>query len=48
VITSVVDPDPHVFGPLGSGSISQNYGSGFGSFYHRAKIIRKTSIPTIL
>jgi hypothetical protein len=36
--TSVADPnpDPHVFGPLGSGSepISQRYGSGSGSFYH--------------
>ncbi len=27
----VGDPDPHVFGPFGSGSISQRYGSGFGS-----------------
>jgi hypothetical protein len=50
---SVVDPDPdppdpHVFGPLGSGSgsTSQRYGSG--SFYHHAKIVRKTLIPTIL
>jgi hypothetical protein len=24
-------PDPHVFGPHGSGSISQSYGSGSGS-----------------
>ncbi len=24
-------PDPHVFGPLGSGSTSQRYGSGSGS-----------------
>jgi hypothetical protein len=41
-------PDPHVFGPTGygSGSISQRYGSGF--FYHHAKIVRKTLIPTIL
>jgi hypothetical protein len=31
-------PDPHVYGPPGSGS---------GSFYHHAKIIRKTLIPTI-
>ncbi len=30
----------------GSGSISQRYGSG--SFYHQAKIVRKTLIPTIL
>jgi hypothetical protein len=43
-------PDPHVFGPPGSGSPSQRYGSGSGSgsFYHRAKIVRKTLIPTIL
>ena len=27
-------PDPHVFGPPGSGSISQRYGSGSGFFYH--------------
>jgi hypothetical protein len=26
------DPDPHVFGPPGSGSTSQRYGSGSGSF----------------
>jgi hypothetical protein len=32
-------PDPHVFGPPGSGS---------GSFYQHAKIVRKTLIPTIL
>ncbi len=32
-------PDPHVFGPPGSGS---------GSFYHHAKIVRKSLIPTIL
>jgi hypothetical protein len=32
--SSVADPDPHVFGPpgSGSGSISQRYGSG--SLYH--------------
>jgi hypothetical protein len=52
LITSVADPnpdppDPHVFGTPGSGSISQRYGSGFGSvsgsvsFYHHAKIVRK-------
>jgi hypothetical protein len=34
---SVADPDPnppnpHVFGPPGSGSTSQRYGSGFGIF----------------
>jgi hypothetical protein len=46
--TSVADPDPHVFRPPGSGSTSQRYGSGSGSgsFYHHAKIVRKTLIPT--
>ncbi len=29
---SVADPDPHVFGPPGSGSISLSYGSG--AFHH--------------
>jgi hypothetical protein len=48
-ICSVPDPDPHLFG-LPSGSISQRYesGSGFGSFYQQAKIVRKTLIPTVL
>jgi hypothetical protein len=36
----------------GSGSTSQRYGSGFGSgsgsFYHHAKIVRKTLIPSNL
>jgi hypothetical protein len=36
----------------GSGSISQRYGSGSGfgsgSFYHQAKIVTKTLIPTAL
>ncbi len=32
ILTSVWDPDPHVFRPPGSGSISQKYGSGSGSF----------------
>ncbi len=41
-------PDPRVFGPPGSGSTSQRYGSGSRSFYHHAKIARKTLIPTIL
>ncbi len=47
-VDSVADPnqDPHVFGPPGSGSTSQRYGSG--SFYHNAKIVRKTLIATIL
>ena len=50
-------PDPHVFGPPGSGSnghSGQRYGSGSGScpgsgsFFHHAKIVRKTLILTIL
>jgi hypothetical protein len=54
---SVADPDPspdpknpYVFGPSGSasGSISQRYGSESGSFYHQAKLVRKTLIPTVL
>jgi hypothetical protein len=49
VFNNVVDPDPqdpYVFMPPGSasGPISQRYGSG--SFYHQAKIVRKTLIPT--
>ncbi len=55
ILGSVADPDPpdpHVFGPPGSGSTCQRYGSGScsgsGSFYHHAKIVRKTLIPTIL
>jgi hypothetical protein len=43
---NVPDPDPHFFGPSGSGSTSQRYGSG--SFYHHAKIVRTPLIPTIL
>jgi hypothetical protein len=39
-------PDPHIIGPPGSGSTSQRYGSG--SFYHQAKIERKTLFPTVL
>jgi len=50
------DPDPYdpyhpyVFGPPGSavGSISQRYGSSSGSFYHQAKIVRKTLILIVL
>jgi hypothetical protein len=29
------------FGPPGSGSINQRYGSGSESIYHQAKIVRK-------
>jgi hypothetical protein len=39
VSTSVGDPDPHVFGPPESGSISQRYGSGPGL---RLKIMYRT------
>ncbi len=42
------DPDPWVFKHPGSGSVSQRYGSGFGSFNHQAKIVRETLIPTAL
>jgi hypothetical protein len=37
----------YVFGPSGSrsGYISERYGSG--SFYHQAKVVRKTLIPTV-
>jgi hypothetical protein len=46
VFFSVADSDPHVFEPPGSGSTGQRYGSG--SFYHHAKVVRKTFIPTFL
>jgi hypothetical protein len=48
--SSVPDPDPRVFWPPGfaSGSTSQRNGSGSGSFYHHAKIMRKILNPTIL
>ncbi len=46
--TSVRDPDPHVFGPPGSGSISQRYGSGsgYGSFPYliNYKCLERTEI----
>jgi hypothetical protein len=48
LFSSVPDPDPpdpHVLEPSGSGSISQRCGSG--SFYHQAKVVRKTLIPTV-
>jgi hypothetical protein len=48
VIDSVPVPDPYVFGPPGSGSVSHKYGSGSGSFHHQAKIVRKTLISTVL
>ncbi len=45
-----LDPDPsnpYVFGPpgFGSGFISKRHGSRSGSFYHKAKIVRKTWFP---
>ncbi len=39
---SVGDPDPHVFGPSVSGSISQTY--GFGSFPFLKKGVERTEI----
>jgi hypothetical protein len=46
--TSVADPHPYVLRPPGSGSGFRSsrtrYGSGSGSFYNQAKIIKKTSI----
>jgi hypothetical protein len=47
--TSVADPDlsdTYDFGP--PGAVSQRYRSGSGSFYHQAKIVRKSLIPTVL
>ncbi len=50
--SSVVDPDPYVFGSPGSasGSVSHNYGygSGSGTFHHQAKKVRKTLISIAL
>ncbi len=51
--TSVPDPnpdptDPYVFWPPGSGSGSTSQRYGPGSFYHDAKIVRKTLIPTLV
>jgi hypothetical protein len=31
-----------------SRSVGHRYGSGFRSFYHQAKIVKKTLIPTVL
>jgi hypothetical protein len=39
VICSVGDPDPYVFGPPRSGSVSHRYSE---SFFHQVKIGRKT------
>jgi hypothetical protein len=52
VSTRDADPDPYVFGPRASATVSVNdkygFGSGFGSFHHQAKIVRKTLISTVL
>jgi hypothetical protein len=49
-IISVADPDPnpdpYVFGPPGSGSVSQRYRSR--AFFHQAKLVRKSLVPTVL
>jgi hypothetical protein len=34
----------YIFGPPGSGPVSTRYGSGSKSFYHQAKVVRKTSL----
>ncbi len=46
--SSVADPDPQIFGPPGSGSVSVGERYASGSFYHQTKILRKTLIPTVL
>jgi hypothetical protein len=48
IIIPVSVPDPHGFRPSGSGSTSQRYSSGSGSFYHLAKFVRKTLITPVL
>jgi hypothetical protein len=40
--------EPYVFGPPSSGSIRHRNESGSGSFYHQAKLGRKTLISTVL
>ncbi len=40
--------DPQVFGPPESGSRSSSQRYGSGSFYHQAKLKRKTLIPAVL
>ncbi len=36
-----IPKDPHVFGPPGSGSISQRYGPGSGSFLFLIKVLSR-------
>jgi hypothetical protein len=45
-----VSSGTYVFGSPGAASFSRRYGSGSGSgsFYHPAKIVRKTLISTVL
>jgi hypothetical protein len=46
--TGLLDSEPRG-GPPGFGSISQRYGSGFFFIIKQnSKIVRKTSIPTVL
>ncbi len=44
---SVADPDPYVFGWPPDPDLIRRYGSGSGSFYYRAKMIRKSLISTV-
>jgi hypothetical protein len=39
LLSSVENPDPHVYGPSVSGSISQRCGSGSGSFPFLIKVL---------
>ncbi len=48
IVSSVPDPDPHVFGPPESKSISQKDPDLAPYLYQQAKIVRKTLIPTVL
>jgi hypothetical protein len=47
-VSSVADPDPYVFGPPGSGSVSQRFGSGSRILLSSRKKVRKTLIPAVL
>jgi hypothetical protein len=41
-------PDPHVFGPPDPDPLVRGMDPDPGSFYHQAKVVRKTLIPTVL
>jgi hypothetical protein len=43
---SVADPDPYVFGLPVSGSVSQRYRYGSGSFDHQSKIGSKKNLDS--